>query len=207
VKALLVDYGGVLTADIESVYRSFSSAEGLAPDAILRLLREDGGALAETHALEVGELAEEDFEHRFAGRLGLEPSGLLGRLAASLGRDEAMIAAVRRARSSNVPTALVSNSWGLTMYDRGLLAELFDAVVLSGEVGMRKPDERMFLLAAERLGVEPDACVVVDDFPWNCTAAEAVGMHAVLHRETAGTLAALERLLELELRPPAPRPG
>jgi epoxide hydrolase-like predicted phosphatase len=201
VKALLVDYGGVLTADLESAYRSFSSAEGLAPETILRLLGEDEGALAEAHALETGELAEEEFERRFARRLGVVPSGFLGRLAAALGRDEAMIAAVRRVHRAGVPTALVSNSWGLTMYDHDLLDDLFDAVVLSGELGVRKPDRRMFLLAAERLGVTPRACILVDDFSWNCAAAEELGMRAVLHRGAADTLAALERLLQLDLRP------
>lgn len=203
-KALLVDYGGVLTADVLDVYRSFSAAKGLAPDAILELLREDEDALADVHALEVGRLPEDEFERRLAGRLGLEPAGLLARLVGALGRDEGMVAAVRRVRSAGVPTALVSNSWGLGMYDRGLLAELFDAVVLSGEVGLRKPEPGIFLLAAERLGVEPAGCVVVDDFPSNCAAAEELGMTAVLHRELSGTAAALERLLGVDLRP---RPG
>ena len=85
-------------------------------------------------------------------------------------------------------TGLISNSWGLGIYDRAP-TDLFDATVISGEVGLHKPQPEIYLLACERLEVEPAAAVFVDDLRENCAGAEAVGMTAVLHRDTAETIA------------------
>jgi epoxide hydrolase-like predicted phosphatase len=60
------------------------------------------------------------------------------------------------------------------------LDELFDVVIDSSEVGMRKPDPRIFHLALEALGVEPGRSVFLDDYPGNVVAAQSVGMHAIL---------------------------
>ena len=65
-----------------------------------------------------------------------------------------MVAAVRAAREPGLKTGLISNSWGLGIYDRAP-TDLFDATVISGEVGMHKPQPEIYLLACERLGVEP----------------------------------------------------
>jgi len=64
---------------------------------------------------------------------------------------------------------------------------------------MHKPQPEIYLLACERLGIEPAAAVFVDDLRENCEGAEAVGMTAVLHRESAETIAQLERLFGIEL--------
>ena len=95
------------------------------------------------------------------------------------------------------PTALLSNSWGDALaYDPRLLEELFDAWVISSEVGLRKPDPAVYELAAERLGVPPHACVFVDDLPGNLKPARALGMATVLHRGDAGaTLAEIREHL------------
>jgi putative hydrolase of the HAD superfamily len=111
-----------------------------------------------------------------------------------------MIEAVRKAHSSRVRTGLISNSWGHGRYDRSVFPELFDGVVISGEVGMHKPDPEIFELGAERVGLPPRDCVFVDDLRENCAGAEAVGMTAVLHRGAETTIPELERLLGVELR-------
>jgi putative hydrolase of the HAD superfamily len=67
--------------------------------------------------------------------------------------------------------------------------------VISGEVGLHKPQPEIFLLAAERLGVDPAECVFVDDLRENVAGAEEVGMTAILHRDPGATLARLEELL------------
>ena len=110
-----------------------------------------------------------------------------------------MLDAVRAARAGGVKTGLISNSWGLGIYDRLASTDLFDATVISGEVGLHKPQPEIYLLACERLGVEPAEAVFVDDLRENCAGAEAVGMTALLHRDPAETVAQLERLLGLEL--------
>ncbi len=118
-----------------------------------------------------------------------------------------MVEAVRRARAAGVRTGLISNSIGEGRYDRSLFPELFDAVVISAEVGVHKPQPEIYRLGAERAGVEPHECVFVDDLRENCEGAEAVGMTAVLHRGAQGTLARLKELLGVALADPKDSPG
>jgi epoxide hydrolase-like predicted phosphatase len=125
---------------------------------------------------------------------------MVERLFSGVKPDEPMIDAVRRVKQSGVPTGLISNSWGGTTYDLDLIGELFDEVVISGEVGLHKPEPEIFHMGAERIGVPPEECVFVDDLKENCEGAEAVGMRAILHRGADTTLPELEELLGVELR-------
>lgn len=198
-QALIVDYGGVLTTSIWPAFSAFCEAEGLAPDAVRELFRGDAEALSLLRGLETGELSAEEFEPRFGALLGVaETEGLIGRLFAGLRPDEAMISAVEAARTSGVRTGLISNSWGLGIYDRAP-TDLFDATVISGEVGLHKPQPEIYLLACERLGVDPRLAVFVDDLRENCTGAEEVGMETVLHRDSTETVTRLEELLGVKL--------
>ena len=199
-KGLLVDFGGVLTTNVFDSFKAFCRAEGLPEDAVKSMFREHGKGLALLRRLEKGELTAEEFSRQFAPLLGVSPDNLVERLFAGIGPDEAMRAAVRRARRSGIKTGLISNSWGLGLaYDPAVLGELFDAVVISGEVGLHKPQAEIFTLAAEHVGVAPADCVFVDDLRENCAGAEAVGMKAILHRGPAGTLPQLEELLGVAL--------
>jgi putative hydrolase of the HAD superfamily len=110
-----------------------------------------------------------------------------------------MHAALQAVRGAGLRTALLSNSWGMDDYPRQLFPGLFDAVVISGEVGMRKPEERIFRHAAGLLGLTPEECVFIDDLKVNVVAAEALGMSAVLHTDPATTLARLGEILGLPL--------
>jgi putative hydrolase of the HAD superfamily len=200
-RGLLVDFGGVLTTNVFESFRAFCRAEGLDQDRVRRLFRDDPEALALLRQLEVGELDEDSFSERFAPLLGIERhEGLVDRLFAGMEPDQPMIEALRRARAGGIRTGLVSNSWGRGRYDRDSFSELFDGVVISGEVGLHKPQPEIFQLAAERIGLEPRECVFVDDLRENCVGAEAVGMTAVLHRGSGETLARLEDLLGVSLR-------
>jgi epoxide hydrolase-like predicted phosphatase len=149
--------------------------------------------------LETGELEVSEFERRFAELLGTEPQGLIDGLFAGLRSDEEMIEAVRGVRGAGIPTGLVSNSWVMEHYTAEIRA-LFDAVVISAEVGLHKPQPEIFLLAAERVETEPASCVFVDDLRENCAGAESVGMAAVLHRDSGQTIGRLEDLLGVPLR-------
>jgi epoxide hydrolase-like predicted phosphatase len=198
--ALVVDFGGVLTTSIWPAFAAFCEGEGLAPDTVRDLFRGDSEALKLLRGLETGELADVEFEQRFGALLGVaDHEGLITRMFAGLEPDPAMLEAVEAARAAGVKTGMISNSWGLGIYDRLESTDLFDATVISGEVGMHKPQPDIYLLACERLGVEPADAVFVDDLCENCEGAEAVGMTAVLHRESAKTIAELERLFGIEL--------
>ena len=199
-RGLLVDFGGVLTTNVFDSFRAFCEAEGLDPDAVKRLFREDPRAIEELRRLERGEVGEDEFAERFGPLLGVEQTeGLVDRLFAGMEPDEAMLGAVRAARAAGVRTGLVSNSWGRGRYDRDSFPELFDGVVISGEVGLHKPEPEIFRLGADRIGVPAEDCVFVDDLKENCAGAEAVGMTAVLHRGAEGTIPELERLLGVAL--------
>ena len=196
IRGLLVDFGGVLTTNVFASFRAFCEAEGLDPNAVKALFRERGEGLALLRQLEKGELEVDEFSQRFAPVLGVSNAdGLVDRLFAGVAPDERMIGAVRAVHDSGIPTGLISNSWGGTTYDTALIQELFDGVVISGEVGLHKPDPAIFRLGAERIGVPPEACLFIDDLRENCEGAEAVGMTAILHRGADSSLPELERLL------------
>jgi putative hydrolase of the HAD superfamily len=194
---LIVDYGGVLTTDVFASFRAFCDAEGLPPDTVRDRFRADPEARDLLAALETGELDVAEFEPRFAALLEVESERLIQRLFGGMAPDEAMLDGVRALRARGVPTALLSNSWGDALgYDRALLEELFDAWVISSEVGLRKPDPEIYELAAEGVGLAPKDCVFVDDLPGNLKPALALGMATVLHRgDAAATLAELDALL------------
>src|SRR3954447_2750382 len=115
------------------------------------MFRERGEGLGLLRELETGELTADEFSVRFAPLLGVSPDNLVERLFGGIGPDEPMLDAVRRARAAGIKTGLISNSWGEGLaYDQARLDELFAAVVISGEVGLHKPQPEIFLLAADR---------------------------------------------------------
>ena len=199
-KGLLVDFGGVLTTNVFESFRSFCETEGLAPDAFLTLMRDKPEARVDLRRVETGEITEQEFCVILGGHLGVaETEGLIDRLFAGMKPDVAMVEAVKRAKTLGIRTGLISNSLGEGRYDRSAFPELFDAVVISGEEGMHKPNADIYLLGCERAGLPPEQCVFVDDLRENCEGAEAVGMTAVLHRGSETTVPELERLLGVEL--------
>jgi epoxide hydrolase-like predicted phosphatase len=199
-EGLLVDWGGVMTNSVFDTFRAFSELEGLEPDTIRKRFREDRASRELLIALETGTLAEEQFEPQFAALLGVSAPGLIDRLFAASHFDEEMLAAVLRARRSGVRTGLISNSWGTRRYDRQLLDELFDGLVISGEEGMRKPAREIYELGAERIGLGPAQCVFVDDLPFNLKPASELGMATVHHTSARQTIPELEQLLGVELQ-------
>jgi putative hydrolase of the HAD superfamily len=200
---LLVDYGGVLTTNVWDSFRAFCEAEGIDREEVKRAFRDRPEAMVLLRRLEAGELTEEEFSPLFGPIIGVREDrheGLVDRLFAGMQPEEGMIEALRRARAAGLKTGLISNSWGRGRYDRDSFSELFDGVVISGEVGLYKPQPEIFRLGAERVGLRPAECVFVDDLRENCEGAEAVGMTAVLHRGADASLERLEELLGVELR-------
>jgi putative hydrolase of the HAD superfamily len=199
-RGLLIDYGGVLTTDLFDSFRVFCEVEGLEPEAIGQSFRRDPSCRELLIGLETGKLEDEQFELRFAEILGVSAPGLIERLMADSRPDDAMVDAVASARRAGIRTGLISNSWGTRRYDRTQLAELFDGVVISGEVGIRKPAPEIYELGAREIGVEPAACVFVDDLPFNLEPAAELGMATVHHTGSERTISELEQLLGVALR-------
>lgn len=197
-RGLLVDFGGVLTTNIWESFDAFCENEGLERGTVLELFRGDGEALALLRSLERGAVTDSEFERDFGEILGVPPEGLIDRLFGGLSPEQAMIDAVSSAREAGIRTGLISNSWGTGIYERAPL-RIFDATVISGDVGLHKPQPEIYELGAERIGIEATACVFVDDLRENVAGAEAVGMRAILHRDPETTIQELERLLGIPI--------
>jgi putative hydrolase of the HAD superfamily len=202
-RGLLLDWGGVMTTNLFAAFGAFSEAEGLEADVIAQAFRKDQAARDALIAYEEGRLEDDAFALALAAALGLPPEkaeGLIDRMMAGATLEPEMVDMVRRARAGGVRTAMVSNSWGADRYPADVVAELFDATVISGIEGFRKPDPRMYVLGAERIGLPPETCVFVDDLPFNLKPAAELGMATVLHAEPGATIGRLEVLLGLTLR-------
>jgi putative hydrolase of the HAD superfamily len=205
----VIDFGGVLTTSLGDAFRAFCEREGADYEKVRAALKRaygDMDADSIVARFEKGLIEKDEFETHLAELLShgaaepLEPADLIARMLEDVRLDAAMVSAVRATRSSGIRTALLSNSWGLDYYPRELLEELFDEVVISGEVAMRKPDPDVYLHTAERLGLRPEQCVFVDDHDDNIEAAAKVGMRTVHHRDTPATIEEMERALGVSLR-------
>ena len=105
---------------------------------------------------------------------------------------------VRRARVAGLATAVLSNC-AANAYPRAEWVELFDVIVVSGEVGLQKPDPAIYELTAKRLGLAPAACVFVDDLAANARSAAEIGMVSIQHRSYAETALELAAILGFSL--------
>jgi epoxide hydrolase-like predicted phosphatase len=201
-QGLLVDWGGVLTTDVFTSFRAFCRNEGIEPTLVRDLFRHDPEGRRALFDLETGTLTEPEFEQRFGELLGLREdriSGLVDRLFGGMRADIAMFDAVKAAKAAGKRTGLLSNSWGVDRYDRSHFPQLFDAVVISGEEGIRKPDRAIYELAIERMELPAQAIVFVDDLPGNLKPARDLGMTTVHHEDSGATVRQLETLLGLRL--------
>jgi epoxide hydrolase-like predicted phosphatase len=188
---LLIDWGGVLTTSVFASFAAFSRREHLDEHAVLDVFRHQ----PHLEDLESGTIDLPEFERRVAQALKVDPHGLAQRLMADVRPDHAMRAAVKRYHDAGVRTALVSNSWREADYEPEVHA-LFDAVVLSRAVGIRKPAPEIYELALERIQLPAAACVFVDDLGGNLKTARRLGMTTIKHERTADTLEQLRHLLE-----------
>jgi len=204
--ALVVDWGGVLTSDLGSSMAAWAAGDGIDLTAYRDVIRSLIGPLAgaqaaynPVHALERGELEVPDFERRLAAELTartgrpVRAQGLVGRMFERFEHAPDMAGLVRRAHASGLRTALLSNSWG-NDYPRQGWEEMFDVVVISGEVGMRKPDRDIFEHTLHLLGMPAELCVFVDDLPSNVQAAVSLGFVGVQHTSYESTAAELDVL-------------
>jgi epoxide hydrolase-like predicted phosphatase len=201
--AVLFDYGGVMTTPVGDSIRAWHMADGIDPASFTRTLKQWLSRTVDwetpIHRLETGDISIEEFEEAFASELttidGATPvaAGILGRMFAGMRPDPQMFAMVDELHACGVRVGLLSNSWG-NMYPRDRIDGLFDPVVISGEIGLRKPQAAIYQHALELLDVPAGRVLFVDDAEPNIIGAQSVGLRAVLHtspRCTRDALAAL----------------
>ncbi|MEU8004210.1 HAD family phosphatase [Catellatospora sp. NPDC049111] len=202
-RALILDFGGVLTTDLWESIRDCAREEGLPPDALLDLLRKDPEIRELFAGLERGTVSQVDFEAHLGAAAGIAPERLLNRMTASLQPDELMLAEVARLRRHGVATAVLSNSWGsehFDPYDGYDLEDRMDTVVISDQIGLRKPDPEIFQLILDRLDVKATEAVFVDDLAANLEPARALGMAVIHHTLNTTTVAELQHLFRPSIR-------
>jgi epoxide hydrolase-like predicted phosphatase len=204
VDAAVFDYGGVLTTPVPDSIAAWLDRDGIDPASFSRTLKAwlsrsapDGTPI---HRLETGKLSTAEFDALLAAELvgkdggTVAPEDLLSGLFAQMRPDLAMFDLVQDVEAAGVRVALLSNSWGNT-YPRERIDAVFDLVVISGEVGMRKPNPDIFGHMLGLLDVRPERVVLVDDAEPNTDGAARLGMHAILHTDHNNTRKKLARLV------------
>jgi putative hydrolase of the HAD superfamily len=190
--AVLMDFGGVITTSVLDAFEEFGELLGARPGLILDLLSHDTTARKLLVEHECGHIDADAFDRSFADRLcahGVEvrPDRLSARMQAGLRRDDETVRLIEEMRAAGVPIALVSNAFGRDCYEGFDLDALADVVVISSEVGVRKPSRKIYAIACERLGVDPRQAVMVDDLQQNLDGAARLGIAGVLHTDAANT--------------------
>jgi putative hydrolase of the HAD superfamily len=206
-RAVVCDFGGVLTSPLEEGFRAYERQSGV---SMVQLGVAMGRAMEEhgehpLFALERGEISEQEFGEQLGAHLdgGFDLEQLSELYFEQLEPNRPMIELVRELRQGGLRTALCTNNvreWEARW--RALLPELdevFEVVVDSGFVGTRKPEPRIYEITLERLGegLSFEDCLFVDDLEHNCEAARQLGMQAVRFQDNQQAIAAIKGMLNV----------
>jgi putative hydrolase of the HAD superfamily len=205
IRALVCDFGGVLTSPLEEGFRAYERQSGVSMEQLGTAM----GRAMEDHgehplfALERGEISAQEFGERLAAHLddGFDLDHLSELYFERLEPNAPMIDFVKELRAGGLRTALCTNNvreWEARW--RSMLPELddvFEVVVDSGFVGARKPEPRIYKLTLERLGdgLRFEECLFVDDFEHNCEAARQLGMSAVRFQDNEQAIPQIKGIL------------
>jgi putative hydrolase of the HAD superfamily len=209
ITTVISDFGGVLTTPLVQSFAAVQNETGIQFEelgkAMSEIERADGAH--PLFQLETGRLSEEEFLRKLADALehliGHRPE--LHRFSEiyfdALHPNETMIDLMREAKSAGNRMALLTNNvreWEPLWRSMLPVDEIFEVVVDSGFVGMRKPDPEIYELTLERLGgTDPRGCLFIDDTDVNCDAARALGMSAVHYRDNDQAVGEIRGVLGL----------
>ena len=205
IKALISDFGGVLTSPLAAGFLAYQEEAKISLEDLGRAMQTATEAHGEhpLYALERGEISEREFARRLGEQLhdGFDLTRLRELYFERLDPNPPMIEFVRRQRERGLRTALLTNNvreweplWRAKLPE---LDEIFELVVDSAFVGMRKPEPAIYELTVERLGdgLQAQDCLFVDDFEHNCEAARKLGMTAVRFENAEQAIPELESAL------------
>jgi putative hydrolase of the HAD superfamily len=209
VEAVIWDFGGVLTTSPFEAFARFENERGLPADIIRRTNASNHWENAWAK-FERAEVDLETFDQLFAEEslaLGAEVRGkdVLPLLSGDLRPD--MIEALRLVKSrfktgcitNNLPANAIGSKGGRSFYVAEVMA-LFDHVIESAKIGLRKPDPRIYQMMIEALGVDPGRCVYLDDLGVNLKPAREMGMTTIKVVNAPQAIAELEAATGLSLR-------
>lgn len=190
IKAIIFDCFGVLLTDVNRARRNEIAKTDLAAAQAIEDVFE---------ASNRGRITREESAERMGEILHIDPAEILATSDAGEVRNQALIDFVKTLRP-HYKLAMLSNVRGRASLDRrfnaGELNELFDVVVASGDVGIIKPERQIYELTAEKLGVDPTNCVMIDDIQEFCDGARAVGMTAIQFKSTEQCVDDVNRLID-----------
>ncbi len=206
IEAVISDFGGVLTSPLLDSFKAFRDSSGVPLEAIgtamAAIMQRDGAN--PLFELETGRMTEA----RFLGSLAAQLSRQLGReitldgfgeqYLANLHPNQRLIDYMRELRRRGYKLAICTNNvreWEPLWRAKLPVDEIFDVVVDSAFVGARKPERLIYDVTLERLGVGPQAALLIDDIELNCTAARELGINAVWFQSTEQAITAVEAAL------------
>jgi putative hydrolase of the HAD superfamily len=205
IRALISDFGGVLTTPLSAGFLAYQEEAGISLEELGRSIQRAADAHGEhpLYALERGEITEQEFAHRVGEQLqdGFDLSRLRQLYFERIEPNAPMIGFVAEQRRRGLRTALLTNNvreweplWRAKLPE---LDEIFEVVVDSAFVGMRKPEPGIYELTIERLGgdLRAEECVFLDDLEINCETARALGMTAVRFEDADQAIPELESVL------------
>jgi putative hydrolase of the HAD superfamily len=206
VEAVVCDFGGVLTTPLFNAFAHVQEEQGIPLESLGKAMWAATQQRGENplFALERGEMSEPDFlaivGEALAAEVGrpVTMEGFADRYWAQLRPNTEMVEYLRSLRDRGIRLALLTNNvreWEPRWRPVWEIDALFELVVDSGFVGMRKPEPGIYALTLERLGLPGEACVFVDDVDVNCAAAREAGMHPVHFRDARQAIGEIEAAL------------
>lgn len=185
IKAIIFDCFGVLTGDLWKEFLA-SLPEG-----------QKGKAHDLNRALDSGYLSHRDFYHQIHELTGRMPEEVEHIISAEMKKNTLLLRYIAELNQKYKIAILsnISSNWITQHFLDSHEVKLFDSIVISVEIGVTKPDKRAFEIAAQKLGVSPHDCIMVDDSEANCQAAINVGMQAVLYDNFVDFKQQLQKLL------------
>lgn len=206
IRAVISDFGGVLTTPLAGSFKAFAERSGITLEALgsaMATLAERDG-VHPLYELECGRVSEASFMEALGAtlteQLGREVSmvSFAGDYFGGLEPNTPMIELMASLRDSGLRMALLTNNvreWEAHWRAMAPIEEIFELVVDSSTVGMRKPEPEIYELTTERLGVDAADCLFIDDFEHNCEAAQALGMTAIVYRDADQAIADIQAAL------------
>jgi putative hydrolase of the HAD superfamily len=209
IEAVIWDFGGVLTTSPFEAFMRYEMERGLPADIIRRTNAENHleNAWAKFERAEIDAAAFDELFAAESRALGAEIRGrdVLPLLSGDL-RPE-MVEALRRIKqnfktgciTNNLPANAIGSKTGRSLYVAEVMA-LFDHVIESAKIGLRKPDPRIYTMMTDKLGVDPKRCVYLDDLGVNLKPAREMGMTTIKVVSAAQAIGELEAATGLALR-------
>jgi len=205
IRAIVSDFGGVLTTPLIQSFMAFQDQTGIATETLGKGMQAATDANGENPLFEMerGEITEVAFLELLTDHL--EP--LLGHRPEmhlfkeiyfeALDPNPPMIELMRELKEAGYRMAMLTNNvreWEPLWRSMLPVDEIFETVVDSGFVGCRKPESRIYELTLERIGEPAGACLFVDDVLVNCEGARRAGLHAVHFQDNEQAIAEIRAL-------------